>query len=537
MLPWIVLAGFLLVVVRLFRSRRTSRLPLPPGPKGLPFVGNFWDIPGDFEWITYHKWCKAFNTDILYLNLAGTPLIVLDSYEVVNQLLEKRSAVFSNRCLDFVSVIRVFLDTDSFLSSRPQFPMQSELMGLDFNFAFMDYGPKWQKHRRLMHQHFHAGASRLFLPHTLKSCRNLLTRFLDIPDDVLGNLRQMAGETIMAIAYGIQVQEYNDPYIDIAEKAVHTLLAAGAPGKYLVDTFPILKHVPEWMPGAGFQRKAKEYKTLARTMFALPYSAAKQNFASGDSPACFTSRCLESLACAKDKAFFDEEVIQNNAGAMYVAGSDTTLSAIASCILGLLENPQVIKRAQEELDRVVKPGQLPSFDDEGSLPYITAITKEALRWRDVVPTAASRKLLIDEEYKGYRLPAGSIVVPNAWAILHNEDIYLDPFEFNPDRFMTKDGKLDQAVFDPERACWGFGRRICPGRHMAFSAIWINVASMLAVFDIKKAVDEAGNVIEPSHEYLSGLVCLPKPYKCSITPRSKEAEELIRGYANSESSQD
>jgi len=89
--------------------------------------------------------------------------------------------------------------------------------------------------------------------------------------------------------------------------------------------------------------------------------------------------------------------------------------------------------------------------------------------------------------------------------------------------------------------------------MAFSAIWITVASLISVFDIKKATDENGNVIEPTHEYISGLVmCVsifpacfsylgnffsstrtPKPYKCSIKPRSKEAEALIRSVSNQE----
>ena len=89
-------------------------------------------------------------------------------------------------------------------------------------------------------------------------------------------------------------------------------------------------------------------------------------------------------------------------------------------------------------------------------------------------------------------------------MLHNEEVYPDPFKFNPDRFM-KDGKFNKEVRDPSHACWGFGRRICPGRYMAFSAVWIAIASLLTVFDIKKAVDEDGNVIEPSHEYLSALV--------------------------------
>lgn len=90
-------------------------------------------------------------------------------------------------------------------------------------------------------------------------------------------------------------------------------------------------------------------------------------------------------------------------------------------------------------------------------------------------------------------------------MLHDEDVYPDPFAFKPERFLTKDGKIDKTVRDPRHACFGFGRRICPGRYMAFSAVWIALASIIYCFDIKKAVDEDGNVIELDHEYLSALV--------------------------------
>ena len=109
-----------------------------------------------------------------------------------------------------------------------------------------------------------------------------------------------------------------------------------------------------------------------------------------------------------------------------------TVSAIASCILALLDKPAVLKKAQSELDSVLKPGHLPDFNDEPALPYITAIAMEALRWRDVVPIgglsqtsvfsiyclipqlAVPHLLDVEDEYKGYRLPARSIIIPNAW---------------------------------------------------------------------------------------------------------------------------
>jgi len=61
------------------------------------------------------------------------------------------------------------------------------------------------------------------------------------------------------------------------------------------------------------------------------------------------------------------------------------MSAVASCILGLTIRPGVLKRAQAEIDAVVGLGRLPDFNDFDSLPYITAIAKETMRWRDVVP--------------------------------------------------------------------------------------------------------------------------------------------------------
>ena len=67
-------------------------------------------------------------------------------------------------------------------------------------------------------------------------------------------------------------------------------------------------------------------------------------------------------------------------------------------------------------------------------------------------------------------------------MLHDEATYPEPFKFNPERFMTADGQSNKNVKDPFLAIFGFGRRICPGRFMAASTIWIAVASVIAAFD-------------------------------------------------------
>ncbi|KAF8219321.1 cytochrome P450 [Tricholoma matsutake] len=503
--------SFTLALYLYFKRRSDEsidRLPLPPGPKKLPLIGNLLDMPSTFEWVTYHKWCKEFDSDIIHLNVAGTSLVVLDTSEATTELLERRSSIYSDRA---------------------RMPMLNELMGWNFNFGFMRYGKYLRQHRRVMHQSFHPTAAMQFRPLELKAVHGLLRRMLEDPDNLMGHLRHMAGETIISIAYGVDVLPKDDPYIATAEEGVHTLLLAAVPGAFLVDTLPWLKHVPDWMPLAGFKRRAKEWRKLALAMIEKPFEAGKRKLESGDVTPSFLSYSLERMNENHDIAY-QEEVIKGTAGTMYAAGSDTTVSAIASCVLGLVTHPEVLKKAQAEIDAMVGLNQLPDFDDFDCLPYITAITKETLRWRDVVPIAIPHLLTADDVYKGYRLPAGTIVVPNAWAMLHDEKVYPEPFEFKPERFM-KDGELDPTVRDPAHAAFGFGRRICPARYMAFSAVWIAIASLIAAFDIKKAVDENGEVIEPSQEYSSTLVVIPLPFKCSIKPRSRQAEALICATVN------
>ncbi|PPQ79328.1 hypothetical protein CVT25_002558 [Psilocybe cyanescens] len=501
-----VLASLCYIYIKRAKTGPFSHLPLPPGPKRLPLIGNLLDMPATAQ--TYHRWSTEFDTDIIYLDIAGSKMIVLDTVDAAFELLEKRSAKYS---------------------SRARLTMVNELMGWDFALGFMEYGSVCQishethrrQRRRLMHNSFHPVAATLFQPHLLKATRNLLKRYLDIPDDIVGNIRNMTRDIILSITYGLDVQPEDDPFIEVAERAIEGSLIASMPGAFLVNLFPVLKYVPEWFPGAGFQKKARVWKNYGIKMIESPFSATKRNMASGESPHCFVSMNLQEMDGHNPD---QENDIKLTAGSMYSAHlmlSAQTLSAISSCILGFLENPEVLKKAQAEIDRTVKPGFLPDFEDYDSLPYITAITMETLRWRVVGPIGVPHLLTEEDEYKGYRIPAGTTVIANSWAMLHNEDVYPDPSSFNPDRFM-QDGKLNTSVRDPGHACWGFGRR-----YMAFSSVWIAIASLVAVFDITKAVDKHGKVIEPSHEYSPTLIRIPKPFKCSMNPRSLEAEKLIR----------
>ncbi|KAJ7617259.1 cytochrome P450 [Roridomyces roridus] len=480
----------------LWRNASRPKVPLPPGPRKLPLIGNLHDIRGRRMWEACKEWSKEYDSDIIHLNLVGTSVVFLSSLEAMETLLERRSSIYSD---------------------RPAMPM-IELMGFGFLISSLRYGNEWRVQRRLMNQRLNVSECKTFRPQELTAVHALLRRLLHTPDEFLDHIRLMAGELIIPLTYGIRVQPVYDPYITLAEEGVHQVIQV-VPGRFLVDFLPFLKYVPEWMPGADFQRVLRE----ARESLSMRPNVNWYN--TGEAQPCFAVDALRELEFEGADKYYTEEAVKDVAAAMYGAGADTSVSVLSSFFLAMLSNPEAQKKAQREIDEVVGKGQMPDSGDRAGMPYVAALLKEVLRWGTVAPLALLHFLTVEDEYRGYRIPANSIIFMNLWAILNDEKMYPDPHTFNPDRFLL-DGKPNQAVQDPS-AVFGFGRRICPGRHLADASVWLTIVSILAMFDITKPVGEDGQVIEPSYEYTEGIICAPVPFKCSIRPRSQVAVDAVQ----------
>ncbi|EKM54990.1 uncharacterized protein PHACADRAFT_119876 [Phanerochaete carnosa HHB-10118-sp] len=506
------LAGLtIILLVRWAAQRREQKRKgsHPPGPPGLPLLGNLLDMPDNPSWTTYIRWSEEYDSDILRLNVLGSNIIIVNSLEAANDLLDKRSAIYSD---------------------RPEMPMLNDLCEFGWNVAFRRYDDSWRNGRRVFQHELGPQVVKRFRSLEEQASHQFLRSLLREPTAFMNHLRHMAGYEIMRIAYGIEVADRDDPYVDTAEHAVGAVVATCSPGSYLVNIMPFLKHIPEWFPGAKFQRDAKVWRKYVTELRDKPFGVVKEHMRRGDAPDCAAKFLLESLESGDDAGDYTENDIKFALGSMYAGGSDTTVSALGSFILGVVLNPEIQTQAQEAIDRVC-PDRLPTFADQDDLPYIDAIVKESLRWNPVLPIDVAHCSIADDVYRGYYIPKGSLVLANSWcaAILHDEQAYPDPLRFNPDRFM-KDGKLDPSVREPD-AAFGFGRRVCPGRYLAYEAIWIAVACMLAVFNLSKAKDEHGMEITPSGEYNVGFACYPKPFPCDIRPRSSLHEALIRATAD------
>ncbi|TDL26569.1 cytochrome P450 [Rickenella mellea] len=231
----------------------------------------------------------------------------------------------------------------------------------------------------------------------------------------------------------------------------------------------------------------------------------------------FTSALLEINSDAEG-----DFMVKWSAASLFGGGTDTTVSALYAFYLATLLNPKVQKNGQAELDAVVDTDRLPSFEDRSRLPYIEAIVKEVLRWNPVAPMGLPHVSAEDDVYNGYYIPKGSILMANIWQFTHDPATYHRPFEFKPERFLGAEPERD-----PHTLSFGFGRRICPGKELADSSIFLGIAMSLAAFNIIKARDEHGVEIKPGCEFTSGIISHPKPFRCNIVPRSEKAAALVR----------
>ncbi|KAJ7648043.1 cytochrome P450, partial [Roridomyces roridus] len=413
-------------------------VPLPPGPKKLPLLGNLFDIPSSCEWKTYMLWSRKYDSDILHLNVAGTSVVVLSSVDVAEALLDKRSSLYSH---------------------RPQLPMLVELMGWDFHLGNrLHAGDQWRMHRKLFIQGLDSKASASFRPKQLEAIHRLLGSLLCTPalfkehtrqcvhtktelcNGLKGIVYNALGQIILSAAYRLSILPVNDPLVELIDAVMVKANEALVPGRFLVDVIPLLKYVPEWAPGAGFKLFAKEGKRLAKEALNVPFAEVERRIAEGSAPCCFTATCIHALQHSPNGVYFDREMIKATAATMYFSGIDSMTSLLTGFFLAMLANPEAQKKAQAEIDRVFGVGCLPDFihDRDAQLPYVSALIKELFRWTCVGPIGVPHYLEVEDQFRGYRIPANSIVLVNIWRVdltgLILQAVYPDPYIFRPERF-------------------------------------------------------------------------------------------------------
>ena len=212
----------------------------------------------------------------------------------------------------------------------------------------------------------------------------------------------------------------------------------------------------------------------------------------------------------------------------------------------MLAYPETQTRAHTELDAVIGRTRFPTFADYPHLPYIRAMVKELLRWRSITPIMTPHRTTEDDWYEGMFIPKGTICLANAWHMNRDPEIFGENAEdFDPARYL--DAGVARDLRKDGHFSYGFGSRLCVGRHMADNTLFINIAILLWAMKIERKKDASGRFLPLDVDgwvdggliVLAGFIAyhdvdansivfcrLPAPFEVKFIPRFPDAPAML-----------
>ncbi|KAF1347714.1 cytochrome P450 [Delphinella strobiligena] len=494
---------------------------MPRGPTPVPFYGNKHQIPRHKPWEQFQLWSHKYGP-IYTLWIGRTPLLILSDPAIAIELLEKRSTKYS---------------------SRPRMIAMGELYNDNASILVQPYGKEWSIRRKLLHYAMTPKALTLYKPIQEAEATRLCESLLREPERYEGLIERFTSSIVFCVAYGHRIDSLAADVIKERFKFMSYMASLNVPGKYLCETIPALKRMPSFL--APWKREIQEAgKNEAAANLAL-FEQVKTDIATaqarGEEPTpSLTKLVLE--AREKERIALSDSALSYTPASLFGAGSDTTASTLCTAILALITHPPALSRAQDELDTVIGPHRLPTFADENNLPYLRALVKEVLRWRPVAVLGGTpRATTAPDVYENYKIPAGTTVLSNFWAMNLNADYYPEPHTFDPLRFLPLTSSASQPLSDEDAKMYerryrgskqypgrsgqdvfGVGRRVCPGANLAENSLFAALSRLIWTFE----VGPVEGVVYDTFDYTEGFNIRPKPFRARITVRSEERREVL-----------
>ncbi|KAF5357256.1 hypothetical protein D9756_006490 [Leucocoprinus leucothites] len=493
---WVVALPFLAACTKVVLNR--ALLLWKHLPRGPSFLSRWWSEWKNNEMLPTKlmRWGNIYGGVMSIMDLVhfGKPTIVLCNPKAAMDLLEKRGNLYS---------------------SRPRNIIASEICYGGFKGTLYQSGIKLKRFRTLMNATMNADASRKYRPLEDAESKLLLRDLLEAsPNNYKLHVQRVVHSVAMYTAYGLRMDRLDQDHAEFFGNVEKYFRGNVLPGRYLVDHFPILLYLPR--PLQWFRKVAEEQGKVERFFFLHCLSQTRMVVDKGQSAGVSAARALEK----QETYGYSDAEIAINSSAPYTAGVMTTYASFEIFVLAMLLYPQVMKQAQKDIDSVVGRERLPGFEDIDSLPYIRALIKEIGRWHPPAPLGLPHAADEDDVYEGMFIPAGSTVLANIYAITRNTELFPDPEEFRPERFVDN----DDPFFKNYNATFGFGRRICPGQHIATDELFALITRILWAFDIVSQEDEFDPLKHrvPSNPRFGMVPSLP--YK--LVPREDTVRSII-----------
>ncbi|KAI9452360.1 cytochrome P450 [Lactarius psammicola] len=502
-----LLAAFLLVAGTLWLITtlvQGSIRNLPRGPRGLPLIGDVLHI-GDHEWLASPQRRDDYG-EMMYISALGKGMLMINSQRVAIDLLEKRSNIFSD---------------------RPRFISAGDFMTKNLA-VITPYGDLLRRFRRVAVEGFSKSAVQRFHPIQNREAIMLALAVMKSPPTLEKHFQRHAWSIMFSVIYHLPPAESeDDPNIVGVESHVRRLLHEMHPGTRLVEFFPWLRYIPSRF--AKWKRDAQNWFIKDSLMFQRLLGKVVDDLANGIDRPSFGATIIKT----QSKHGLSELEQAWLAGDMLAGGGETTSTVLHWWLLAMHVYPMVQARAHAEIDEVVGRARPPTFADVPFLPYIRAMVKETLRWSPMVPFGVPHASTSDDWYEGMFIPKGTICLQNMRVLNFDTEVFgSNAADFDPTRYLDEKGQVKRLMEGREEGhmSFGFGRRMCPGRHVAEGTLTIDFATLLWAMQFERPEGSRGE-LDVRTIVQSGFAAHPVPFGFRAVPRFTEAEALLNESLN------
>ncbi|XP_077981546.1 cytochrome P450 2J4-like [Glandiceps talaboti] len=483
MLVYILISTVLLALgLRYLLSDRPRNLP--PGPRGLPFVGNILTIRRyEFLHLALEKLRQDYG-DIFSMRLGSRLFVVLNGYDAIRE---------------------AFVGQGENFSDRPGMMSMWQAVTNNGKGIVGSSGVTWKKSRKFAQgvlRYFGITTRRANLAQRIQEESRYLVEEFDKQKgkrfEPEGLLTGAVANIICSLVFG-QRYAYDDAeivkFLGLVDGVVHVSLKAAA-----VDVIPVIRHV---------SRPYKELVSYMTQIFNFCKSKIDEHRVTFDPDDirdfidAYLKEVHSSSDVDKDQALNDDDM-EAAIKDFFFAGIETTAIALTWSLMYMVRRPEIQDRIHADIDRVIGRSRQPCLADEQELPYITATMMEILRIASISPTAAPHCVTNDTEIRGYHIPKDTIVLPHLRSVLFDPKVWPEPDEFKPERFLADDGSIKK--YD-EHVPFSIGLRVCLGEHLAKMEFFLFFSSLMQQFSFSIP----NGVPAPDMKPLYGVGLKPKPY--------------------------
>ncbi|XP_047325253.1 geraniol 8-hydroxylase-like [Impatiens glandulifera] len=488
-LLFILYYAWILLINRFSNNPRSP--PLPPGPTGLPIVGSLLSL--DPELHTYFAALAHTHGPIFSLRLGSKLGVIISSPSTAREVLKDQDIIFANRDVPIAGKIVTYGGSD---------------------IVWNPYGTEWRMLRKVCVREMLSGT-------TLDSVYDLRRKEIR---KTVNNLWVHGGSPV----------DVGEEMFMTMMNVITNMLWGGGDGKEEVGTE--FRHVvaeitallgkpnlSDFFPGLAkfdLQGVVKDMKILAQKFDKIFDSIIDERLSGNNQNK--SKDFLQVLLNLKEEGNANMPLTMIHIKAllmdMVVGGTDTTSNSIEFALSEMINSPEVMKKAQQELESVVGLDHIVEESHIHQLPYLHAVMKETLRLHPalplLVPHCPSKSCIVG----GYSIPEGSRVFVNVWAIHRDPSIWKDPLKFDPERFTGLKGDYNVTEFN--YFPFGSGRRICAGIGMAERMFLFLLASLVHSFEWKVSDGEKLDIEEKF-----GIV-LKKKKPLMAIPTSRLSKQVL-----------